>query len=445
MSSWASPAPIPIPSPWLVCPDGLRLHGSGGDTCDDLTSINLDDDGVYFVGSSHGWLFGRKREADDFFLLNPFSRERIVLPDLSSDVDIWRVALSPSPEGQGQGRSYSVMIVCGLGRHLAWWSPGTSEWLAVNSNVEDVVYSTRLRIWLSIPMDCLTELDDYYYRKKSNFFYTEEISISSPITFYAAFSRQMIELDRFDHLSVEYDHNNIMYPRCEKSWIVYPKEPCIRFKYLILHEESVFVVVRHVTPRMAPYDLIVPDLQISSVKGVDYSLYYRTVDFDVYEVMVDEGDRRIFLAHRDAADLEGRELAMFVGANESFAMRASESESLSPWLKPNCIYFSDECRLMSRLGFYSDCPYVGHDNGIFDYHKRSFSNLSKCCGRGPNCPLNPPEHYVMNKIYPPPMWCIYEDLGVMRERPRKRMHFRPRKRMHFRPRKMMHFRSRTGK
>ncbi|KAL6496842.1 hypothetical protein OROGR_028771 [Orobanche gracilis] len=413
MSSSASPIPLLVIPPKHGTAE-LILHRPGEDIWNKL-ELPSNADGVYFVGSSHGWLFGRIREKDDVFIWNPYYGLLVNLPDLSSKFDISRVALSSASQ---DSLDLSVMIVYGPNGDLALWSWAKPVWTVVTSYVEDVVYSTQLGMWLSIPTSCLTELDDYYiWKRNGEELCAEEISIPSLVKF----TKAACPNDDI-HLSLKFDR--VMYPDSELQWLQMYKASCFRFKYLMLYEESVFVVVRHVIPRRGFFCSIEPYLYISKYQGLDDSFYYQTVDFDVYEVMMSgEGDRVTFLEHRDAASLESLGLAMFVGANNSFAMPASKD----PLLKPDCIYFSDEYRIMSRLGYFPDFPHVGHDNGIYNYKKGyNVSPLSPCCGWGASCPLNPLKYFGVPKIYPPPMWCISEgsisteELGVVSKRPRKR-------------------------
>ncbi|GFP78959.1 hypothetical protein PHJA_000039400 [Phtheirospermum japonicum] len=83
-------------------------------------------------------------------------------------------------------------------------------------------------------------------------------------------------------------------------------------------------------------------------------------------------------------------LAMFVGMNHTFALKASDF----PGLKPDSIYFTDAHQLTSKY-------YGGHDIGIFDFHDKT---TSPCYYPIPHFDDDVLESSSITSIVPPPMW-----------------------------------------
>lgn len=164
------------------------------------------------------------------------------------------------------------------------------------------------------------------------------------------------------------------------------KRECGQVKYLVCddHSGDLFLVVRHVNLLAGPYGALVDKIVLSEYSGRHYvKTPYKTIDFDVYKIDWKRGE----VMHMEDS-LEG--LAMFVGTNHSFAIRATEV----PGLKRDSVYFTDEIRLVGPTRF-ARTNYGGHDNGIFDYQNK---DLSSCCT------FYPIEFNNIRKVLPLPLW-----------------------------------------
>ncbi|KAH6766902.1 hypothetical protein C2S52_017885 [Perilla frutescens var. hirtella] len=385
-------------SPWLMLPPSLddtgnveyKFHRLGSKIEEVYKKKDsggggfpLNGHGIQVAGSSHGWLALYNQVNHDVFLVNPITSRHIKLPPVKGVVS--RFSLSCSPDDGDCRAMISVgptsrLIFCVPGRSTEWtpigdlycdrWNYRTQSSDTVMREYEDVVYSSRHKLFFCITR-FKTELEGWNVADPL-----------SPTMDWRVPHNEELTFDRLD------------YPwpaECQSESDL--KDQCWHLKYLVLDEQSdeLFLVVRHVNPRMRRDGSFAEDIYYSKFRGCDYSYPYKTVDFDVYKIDRHEGGK-VKLRHMETS-LNG--LAMFVGINQSCALSASEF----PELKPNSIYFTDEKRLMLLSKSPVHNRFGGHDNGIFDFQNNTFSS---CCGR---CPLVDSLDYgCIKRIDPPPLW-----------------------------------------
>ncbi|KAI3452249.1 hypothetical protein Pfo_008914 [Paulownia fortunei] len=140
------------------------------------------------------------------------------------------------------------------------------------------------------------------------------------------------------------------------------KDLCRHLKYLVFaeHSNQLFLVGRRAMERMGPDGSYVEDIYYGPHRGVDDSVPYKTIGFDVHKIDREKGELR----YMDGS-LDG--LVMFIGSNHSFALPAAEF----PELKPNSIYFADAKEFTPPD--WENMAYGGHDPGIFSYQDRTIS------------------------------------------------------------------------
>ncbi|KAL6525844.1 hypothetical protein OROMI_030239 [Orobanche minor] len=394
--------------PWLMLPPvfddsgkvAFKFHGlgNGNGNREAIGSEKLGKlDKVYFAGSSHGWLAVHNWANRELFLLNPTTGRQIQLPSVRAEGCISRLALSCSPDDDDDCRA---MIVFGRERRLAFCVPGRStEWTPIGGGsggrgerkYDDVAYSSTYKRFLCITTETgLTggsvEVGGFRFTTKLEGGFSE---VEGWDITHIREPRIDWRLQNNDQLLFDYED----YPwpaRSEEEAGL--KRDCWHTKYILVHDHDLFVVVRHVNPRLREgyigEGVSTNALYISKYRGWDASHPYKTFDFDVYKIDWRGSGDVMYMK----CSLEG--LVMFVGNNHSFALSSSSSSEL----KPNCIYFTDENSLMRKSRSFVDNEFGGHDNGIFDYKNNTFST---CCG---NCPLKPMEYNNIKRIDPPPMW-----------------------------------------
>ncbi|KAL6525841.1 hypothetical protein OROMI_030236 [Orobanche minor] len=332
-----------------------------------------DGDGdIQVVGMSHGWLALYNRMSHDLCILDPISGRRVNLPPLPGDTQggdgVSRVALSDDQN--------STVMIYGGGRNLASCVPGRSkEWAPMADDeieiekereYEDVIHSGFKDLFYCLTRNP-TELERWKVADPESPTLVDMTIGAATIDPRSSQGGEWPNLDRC----------GFPWP-CRSQQDRELKNKCRRIKYAVRGPRGqMYVVVRHV-------DVNIP--------------YYKTVDFDVYGFEVGSKFRYM------KASLDG--LAFFVGNSQSSSVPAH----LHPGLRPNCIYFTDDNRLMQRPSNDNDNDDDfggggGHDNGIFDYQNNSFST---CCGG--NCPLDDPGISIKRnrmRMDHAPMWFHY--------------------------------------
>lgn len=400
-------------SPWLMLPPAFE----GGDMlynfyipAEDITlPINkrkgfvggegdLPPNDAKFVGSSHGWLALFDENSNRVFLSNPLSGQTIKLPAIDAlpdpDVNLLagrgqvsRVVLSSSPLEDG----CRALMNFGPQDRLAFCSPraAAAEWRPIGDlRYEDYEYTPE---WISDGDDSDGDegernYEDFVYSKRHDLFFciternteVEAWDLRDPLS-----PRIHWKLPHGEDLRFAYP---VYYwpGRTKKEWSLIDK--CFHPKYLIFSDSSdhLFVVVRHVIPRLRPDGSAAPRIYFFGYTNPWDTRYpYKTVEFDVFKINRESGE----LSHMEGS-LDG--LAMFVGTNHSFAVPASEY----PGLKPDSIYFTDEDRRITPE-WLSRTSFGGHDNGVYDYRGKS---VSPCCG------FYPVEYDKIRRVVPPPVW-----------------------------------------
>ncbi|KAL3619421.1 hypothetical protein CASFOL_036991 [Castilleja foliolosa] len=295
----------------------------------------MPEEDTKIVGSSHGWLSLFNERNCDLTLINPVTCSHVKLPPSNSDTARYTKVIHSCDAEQEECQA---MMIDG-GRKLAFCYPGRSptEWTPLGAlmrrpprndiprSYEDLVYSRRHNLFF-----CVTATyngDDF-----------EAWDLSS----YPPRLRWENRDDLMDHYGSWLS---------QTAWLFMEKTGmnCAHHTYLVFAEETdqLFFVTRHV---LLQWD-----------QDNDDIYPYKTILFDVHKLDWEFGGDGGRLSHLDGGSLDG--LAMFVGANHSFAVLPSDANGL----KPNSIYFTDEKTLHSAkyLG--------GHDIGIFDYKNKTIS------------------------------------------------------------------------
>ncbi|KAL7101356.1 hypothetical protein ACP275_08G049500 [Erythranthe tilingii] len=376
-------------APWLMLPPSLKkestgkrsaynfyslaedkvvsIHKSGGGAAEEKEE--MPDDDAKVVGSSHGWLSLFNHSSNgDLFLSNPLTRRHIKLPSVDPKKSnlvypgmyndsqwVTSVVISCSPDEQD---CRAVMTFTPENR-MAFCCPGrSSEWTPIGDlslefdehffarDYEDIVYSPKQNLFF-----CATTYGDFEAWDLSN----PNSPVMTPLL-----------------LSADDDD----YPWAGRSIREFDlKKSCYSKKSLVIDEKTdqLFHVRRFVRDKVRCGFLYYnrPGMDIKYKKNKPY----KTVGFDVHKIDIEKGELR----YMDRS-LDG--LAMFVGRNHSFAVRAPE-------LKPDSIYFTDVC----NPPYWLKGTYGGHDNGIFNY----------CDGTISPCfyPIDPER---VKRVVPSPIW-----------------------------------------
>ncbi|KAL6575762.1 hypothetical protein OROHE_000743 [Orobanche hederae] len=350
------------------------------------------------VGSSHGWLALFDEKSNHVFLSNPISGQQVKLPAVNSlpdpDVNliagrgqVSRAVLSSSPLEE----ECRALMSFGPKDRLAFCAPraaAAAEWTPIGDlnhigkcdfllyerisdreleeqNYEDFVYSSRRSLFF-----CITELHTVLEG------WDLRDALSPRIQWKITHNKE--------ELWFSYPlYNNWPGRMTKKEWSHINK--CFHPKYLICSNDDLFVVVRHVVPRLRPDGSAAERIYFFGYGyHWDTRYPYKTVEFDVFKVDQESGK----LTHMDGS-LEG--LAIFVGTNHSFAVSTSEC----PELKPDSIYFTDEDRRITPEWAAARTNFGGHDNGVYDYRDKTIS---------PCCTFYPVEYDKIRRIVPPPIW-----------------------------------------
>lgn len=325
------------------------------------------------VGSSHGWLALFDRSDKCISLSDPVTGRNIKLPPFDTLAinegsflivdgefvpnicggDIANVVISCSPEEEEEEECRAVMIYTSKNM-LAFCCPGRSvEWTPIGNVYEycpyyqrtiprrydSVVYSSRQKLFFSV-----TAVDEF-----------EAWDLSDP--------RSPLRISMAD---VKVDQKKPLILACE----AYQREDVWHRQFLVVadHSDELFLVRQFVRYRNMVDVKKVYDRDYSAINNVPY----KTVGFGVQRY---DPVARTF--NYMESSLGG--LALFIGLNHGFALRADEY----PELKPNSIYFTDrDCA--RELSTENDpwCidddeeeerDFGRHDVGIFNYQDGTFS------------------------------------------------------------------------
>ncbi|KAL6552153.1 hypothetical protein OROGR_008307 [Orobanche gracilis] len=361
-------------SPWLMLPpvlDGIgniaykfhclanqELHYKNKIGGGEL-QLAADIDNIEFVGSSHGWLALQSRQNyDDLFLSNPIIDRHIKLPTLGALGPANRLILSSSLSPEEEEDEPLALMNCRSNSKLAFCSPRRrTEWTVLGSDrdytYQNLVYSSRHKRLFCVRRP--------YYNGN-------------------------ICLECWDVVRRQRDW--VIQDCNELSFGGWTYTEYSQLNYLVCAEDTgdLFLVVRHVNPRVGPYGSMVDKVILCKDRGSLLTRNpYKTIDFDVYKIDVDGGKVDMYMED----SLQG--LAMFVGINHPFVIPAAEVSGVMP----DSVYFTDENDLVEQTKHEPTTGYGGHDNGIFDYRNKDFY---KCCD------LYPIEYEKITRILPPPLW-----------------------------------------
>ncbi|XP_057775578.1 uncharacterized protein LOC130994553 [Salvia miltiorrhiza] len=278
----------------------------------DKTVEVMQDPATKLVGSSHGWLalYNPRRRA--FFLSNPLSGRRIDLPQPPDFLEpIHKVIVSSSPDEDDDCRA---LMMFSMQTCFYVCRPGRNAWTLLGKfGYEDFVYSAaRKRFLCLLSEQVMIDFDD------------EEEFEPWDLECWSVVQEPEPTID-LEWMTKSLD-SELFHKQVREVGACY--EPVVHYtRYLVADDRRgrIYVVVRYIA----------------------WFEYEKTVGFDVYRI--DKGFMKM------KGSLDG--LVMFVGVNESFAVAASEF----PQLQPDSIYYTRDTS-------------GGHDLGIFDYRRKSFSS-----------------------------------------------------------------------
>ncbi|KAL6503286.1 hypothetical protein OROHE_023915 [Orobanche hederae] len=258
------------------------------------------------------------------------------------------------------------MMIAGRGDTLQFCSPATDleEWTPIGDllvlshkkseddvynrdidySKEDVVYSEDHAAFYSI-LPCIFYLDTVNYVVTVETWARDNLSDSAkPAAQDFFLKRHLIN-------------------REQETWRwVYKNKPilknqCVQIPHIVVFEKEAYIVLQFV-------QLMKSDNENKAVKRVPYCrdrglggyFHSKTYGFIVFKLHTAQGTMVI------VDDLEG--LAIFVGVNSSFAVRASEFDGLNK----DTIYFADSKRIKRIYG--------RKDNGCFDYRNKRVTHFA---------------------------------------------------------------------
>ncbi|XP_047949310.1 uncharacterized protein LOC125195164 [Salvia hispanica] len=273
---------------------------------------------VIHLGCTHGWMASFNRDNQHTFLSNPITARHMRLPALPVPTSPDRIILTYSPDAHD---CRAIITYYQTGR-IALCFPGhsTANWLPVCNQLHylDIAYSIRHKRLFCLTCDSVVECWD----------------LQSP-----SFVWKVPLFDDSD--SEEDDMIDIGFS--------YPK-------YLVMdeHSDRLFLVIRDVLGHVGR-----DGSHMKSIYSLGNDYPYKTLSFDVYEIDPNKGT----LTYMEAS-LDG--LAMFVGANHSFALPAADFN-----LTPDSIYFVEHFNEIN----YGEIMHGGHDIGIFNYVDTKLSSV----------------------------------------------------------------------
>lgn len=319
-------------SPWLMLPPSF-LAGGGNMVYNFYSPINgkvvsfnnkggreetelMSDHLTTWMGSSHGWLALFNSGSRRVFLSNPISGRRIELPPLAgepitAEADMrcpQKVIISSSPEE----KDCRAVAVLGSANRVAFCNPsrGDEEWTPLGTWNEDPIGIHNISKYRF-------HRDFVYSASRQRFFgfsvsaCCREEELEEYWDFTSPVGPKMVRQNRLGRDDRESDPNYLC-----NTYLVHGKT-----------SDQLYIVRSYFLPE-------------------------GTIDFDVYKT----GDGG---GLKTCSSLDG--LAMFVGINHSFAVKASEYRGL----KPDCIYFSD-----AKMSC-NDGQFIG----TFDYETKTCSPL----------------------------------------------------------------------
>ncbi|XP_012832762.1 PREDICTED: uncharacterized protein LOC105953635 [Erythranthe guttata] len=394
-------------APWLLIKDCFHkmfynFYNLGDDKVERLSKKGKDGT---LVGSSHGWLalymwrhkYDKWNYSFDVILYNPVSRLSVNLPPVdtlpfySSEYNRPRkVILSCSPD-KGDDSCRAIMsfgpehrlAVCCLGRHSNEWTP-IGDLFHQNEPINDKSGFTKIpRVY-----------EDFVFSKKKNLLFCATKYDNFECWDLRGASPTLIWKKGNDEM--EYNEDNYPWSARSPEEHAMKRDTCCSFKYLVFAEKSdrLFLVRRIVMERIRPKD---PHRTYWRYKpGNDP---YLTYGFEVHELIVDEKKREKGEMKYMNGTLDG--MAFFIGSTGHGFVIEEENDDRIPINKkknvnPDSIYFTDTKELtLHQINEAEDELYGsgGHDIGIFDYEKKTFSPC-----------YYPPDIRRISRIDPAPTW-----------------------------------------
>ncbi|KAL6496852.1 hypothetical protein OROGR_028781 [Orobanche gracilis] len=373
-----------------------------------------DDDGdAQFVGSSHGWIALFESCSERIILWNPFpatgEKTQLKLPRVTTVVDL--------PYS-------SKMMIAGPGQTLLFISPATSlAWtplgnLLVSSDTdseespcpytncdinfsnshEDVVYSEVKK--------------EFYTIKRCTFQLEEEDTLTCVVdvdvwawdlfpegTVDGCDWEAQVQAEEAEPAAQEcyyYHHRN----RSDKEegktlrWVTdnksMLKDQCVQIPHIVVFGEETYIALQFVQLMKSKNNEAVDQVPMCPYRGLAGYFHSKTCGFIVFKVNTttdteeEEGNMEI------VEDLGG--LAMFVGLNNSIAVRASK---FGDGLINDSIYFADSKRIKRIYG--------RMDNGCFDYLNKKLTHFAideEEVGGGKS------DYYYEDKLKSSPIWFV---------------------------------------
>ncbi|KAL1565601.1 hypothetical protein AAHA92_07795 [Salvia divinorum] len=270
---------------------------------------------VMHLGCTRGWMASFNKDKRQTFLSNPITGRHIRLPALPVSTSPYHIILTSSPHAH----DCRAIITYYLSGRIALCFPGhsTTNWLPVCNQLHylDITYSTRQKRLFCLTSDSVEcwDLESPSFLWKIPLYEDDSIRRSS-----------------------------------------YPM-------YLVMdeHSDRLFLVIRNDLPfvgRDGSY--------VKSICGLGEDYPRKSLSLDVYEIDAKKGTIRYM-----EGSLDG--LAMFVGANHSFALPAADLN-----LNPDSIYFVEDFDLQNYcVAEDGEIMFSSHDIGIFNYVDSKLSSI----------------------------------------------------------------------
>ncbi|RAL48396.1 hypothetical protein DM860_005820 [Cuscuta australis] len=292
------------------------------------------------VGSSHGWLILLSHQTSQVSLLNPSDRSRIPLPDTSSFplLSIRKAVLSANPS---TNKDFVVFVLHGENPRIACCRNGDKQWRKIRGGpYYDVSCSTGSVFALGAKAS-VQRWDSSSLRKRGI------LRPSYPTGLLQA--REEFPTDLY----------------ATKWYLV----PC--------KSGEMFFVVRYIGEFVTRDGRAVyEEAMHEGDETIGTVCPYKTMGFRVFrrELRTETWE--------EVRSLDGR--VLFLGGNHSVSLLGSEH----PNCRPGCIYFTDD--YWDRIDR-EDCPYGGHDMGVFSLRDGSFQQFLD---------------FELQKFSPPPIWIL---------------------------------------
>lgn len=341
-----------LKTPWL-----LLAEEQGVDTASDyrrllsttngdlIARIRLPEAKGKQCSESLGWLVTLSRRGD-MSLLNPLSRVQISLPHITTfqnykDImmpDIIRKAVLssvPSPSS----KDYALVVIYGGSSYLGLWRPGDETWTTIETSLfcpsTDIIFCKR----------------QFYGLEKGGGIFACDVWGSKPMRVRAVGET--------------------------------PKE--------LIHVNQPYLTILYVVESQGELLIVVRDRRFVLFADEEYCKRFMKGSFpDEYRIRPGSQEFRVFKVDLFSDGCRWEEIqslgdnALFLGHNSSISVEASKF----PGIKPNCIYYTDDC--LGMMVFPKRKREEGKDAGIYNLEDRSKTTLNQ----GESCSLFYPTLWV---------------------------------------------------